>query len=126
MEICGPLTLDLQYSIKKKCVHAVQDFIYLKNHLNEFNSCNFQKSEYLSENLTKQCICMLHVISCEELTGDFLWFSRMLFYNLRLLYKQSGFFTQFGPSLDPLFSVLLTIVKKWYDIFNNLKNHVFL
>lgn len=78
------------------------------------------------KNLTKQCICMLHVISCEELTGDFLWFSRMLFYNLRLLYKQSGFFTQFGPSLDPLFSVLLTIVKKWYDIFNNLKNHVFL
>lgn len=49
MEICGPLTLDLQYSIKKKCVHAVQDFIYLKNHLNKFNSCNFQKSEYLSE-----------------------------------------------------------------------------
>lgn len=49
MEICGPLTLDLQYSIKKKCVHAVQDFIYLKNHLNEFTSCNFQKSEYLSE-----------------------------------------------------------------------------
>lgn len=69
---------------------------------------------------------MLRVISCEELTGDFLWFSRMLFYNLRLLYKQSGFFTQFGPSSDPLFSVLLTIVKKWYDIFNNLKNHVFL
>lgn len=48
MEICGPLTLDLQFSIKK-CVHAVQDFIYLKNHLNEFNSRNFQKSEYLSE-----------------------------------------------------------------------------
>lgn len=34
---------------KKKCVHAVQDFIYLKNHLNELNSCNFQKSEFLSE-----------------------------------------------------------------------------
>lgn len=47
MEICGPLTLNLWYSIKKMC--SVQDSTYFKKHVNEFNSCSFQKSEYSSE-----------------------------------------------------------------------------